>query len=107
MEYRRRRASRTERAEWVGRLERSGQSALSFAKEHDLSAHSLGRWRRQVRAGVGASSDDPVPVFHTVSLSGSVVPDWAAEVELASGRRVRFRAGVPGSWMRELVEALR
>lgn len=107
MEYRRVRMSRAERVDWVARLEASGRSVLSFAKAHDLSAHSLGRWRREA-CGVSPKMREVAAVdFQTVSLPGSESAAWAAEVDLASGTRVRLRAGVPGGWVRELVEALR
>ena len=47
------------------------------------------------------------PEFHTVSLPALTDPEWAADLELSSGRRLRIRAGVSAGWVKELVEALR
>jgi transposase-like protein len=97
-----------ERAAWVSRWTQSGQSVRAFAREHQLSAHSLGRWLREVRRGGSAGqAAEPAPKFHTVSLPVLSDPEWAAELELPSGRRLRIRAGVSAGWVKELVEALR
>lgn len=106
MEHRRGRIARVERKDWVHRLEASGQSVLSFGKAHDLSAHSLGLWRREARAVSRGMRQEAAVDFQTVLLPQSESAAWAAEVDLASGMRVRLRAGVPGERVREMVEAL-
>ena len=85
---------------------RSRQPAAAFAREHELSAARLLRWRARLELPAA-------PVFHPVRLVGSAPPNPMTparpeplELELRGGRRIRVPAGFDAELLAELVRTV-
>lgn len=84
---------------------RSGRSAAAFAREHELSAARLLRWRARLEPGAS-------PVFHPVrvvrrgTLSSATSPPEPLELELRGGRRIRVSAGFDPALLEALVRTI-
>jgi len=120
--------SAEERAQWVELFERSGQTALEFCREHDLTPTTLAFWRSQRKdpfAGLTPVANpvpDPVPADDTDSDSeeeafvevplaalntGSAPASAAAvTVRLTSGMQLEIVSGTDPCWLSQLLESL-
>jgi hypothetical protein len=91
IEPRRRRTSARQRAQLVGRFQRSGLTRIAFARRYGLGLSTLGKWLSEARA----VSPRPSPVvFREVQLAGlasAPAVAWAMEVVSREGLTVRCR----------------
>lgn len=122
--------SAEERAQWVELFEKSGQTALEFCREHDLTPTTLAFWRSSQRkdpfAGLtpvanpvpgpaAADNTDPeeeaeeafVEVPLTALNAGSAPACAAAvTVRLTSGMQLEIVSGTDPCWLSELLDSL-
>ena len=83
-----------------------GASASVVARQHDVNANQLFRWRRDWRDGLlGAGDDDLVPVEIAGEASTSA-GSGVIEIELSPGVRVRVSGAVDGATLRQALEVL-
>ena len=91
------------RAQWQAHVEawrRSGESAAAYGRSHGLKPGSLYRWNAELaKAG-------PVPRFIPLRLPAVSQPDYAVELNLADGRRLRIATGADPVWVGHLLRAL-
>lgn len=99
----RRRWTAQQRVHWVALFEKSGQSMLSFCRDHDLRAATLSLWRAQRRKWGEDSAlvEIPVAAPSAPSMHATVVT-----MQLASGARLEIAAGTDPAWLGALVRAL-
>ena len=124
--------SAEERAQWVELFERSGQTALEFCREHDLTPTTLAFWRSSQRrdpfagqtpvaspipgpAADAATDSDPeeeaeeafVEVPLTALNAGSAPACAAAvTVRLTSGMQLEIASGTDPCWLSQLLASL-
>lgn len=96
---RRRRWSRDEAREVLGRLEASGLSVREFAAREGLDRQRVYRWRAQLSAGGPAR----VPAFVEVK---TIIASSPIEVVLQSGHVIRVRDGFRAETLRQVISAL-
>lgn len=102
---RRPRSTPEQRAQWVGRYERSGLSQREFAQRHGLGIFTLRNWIAQ-RAKGAASRADARPLWRELKLEGLAgAPGWAAEVVKPEGWTVRVAHDAPKALVAELLRA--
>jgi transposase-like protein len=99
----RRRWTPQQRAEWVALFDKSGQSVLSFCRDHDLRAATLSLWRAQRRKWGEDGALVEIPV---AALSAPSTHTAAVTMQLASGARLEIIAGTDPVWLGALVRAL-
>lgn len=88
----------------LAEFDRSGQSAVSFAREQDLALSSFRFWlSRRGKTSKRAKSTALVPV--TIA-AGGFAPSPFFEVALAGGRTLRFPRGVAPGELAAIVDAL-
>ena len=94
--------------EWRARIaeqERSGLSVKQFCKERALTECSFYSWRKRLR-----QREEPVR-FALVDRPGircrEIVQEAQLELVLLTGTRLRIGAGVDGTTLRTVLEALR
>jgi|GEM_PF-1986373 len=103
----RRRFTPRERKRLVGLYEKSGQSAVAFCGEHDVSPSSLWRWLARSRGTGGEGSNRgrlvqiPMLALGTPNASSAAV-----RMELVGGTRVEITPGTDTVWLAALVRAL-
>ena len=102
--------SREEKLAILAEADRTPTSVSAVARRHGLHPSLLFRWRRDACA---AAVVEKGPAFIPLALPGPACPpaqERAAagliEIELAGGHRVRAGAGVDGTVLRGVVEAL-
>ncbi|MEM6559952.1 MAG: hypothetical protein AAF219_11065 [Myxococcota bacterium] len=112
---RRRRRNATEWKELVAAWQASGQRAVDFAVGHDISEHSLWKWRKRLEDGSGDEVDARKPRFVSVSLSaepGAAVSSvrervqGPIELELPGGQTLRLKGAVEVSTLVSLAREL-
>lgn len=102
---RRPRSTPEQRAQWVGRYERSGLSRREFAERHHLGLFTLRHWIAQKSTGA-ASRGDARPVWRELKLDGLPgATRWAAEVVRPDGFVVRVAHDTPNALVEELLRA--
>jgi hypothetical protein len=100
---RRPRSTPEQRANWVGRYERSGLSQREFAERYHLGLSTLRKWMAQ-DAGQAWSSRKGKPVWQELKLDGvSGLPRWVAEVVRPDGLVVRVAHDAPVALLEELL----
>jgi transposase-like protein len=86
--WRRHRTTAAERAAWVRRFERSGQTPSEFVRRHGLGRSTLDRWRSP-----RASVPKALPPLREVRLGPMLgQPQWIAEVQRPDGLTLRLSA---------------
>ena len=102
--------SREEKLAILAEADRTPTSVSAVARRHGLHPSLLFRWRRDACA---AAVVEKGPAFIPLALPGPACPpaqEGAAagllEIELAGGHRVRAGAGVDGTVLRGVIEAL-
>ena len=96
----------TKNDQWLERIaeqEQSGLSARRFCKEQGLAEHSFYAWRKRLR------KQEPVRFALVERGPARQEPATEAglELALATGERLRIGAGVDGTALRTVLEALR
>ena len=102
--------SREEKLAILAEADRTPTSVSAVARRHGLHPSLLFRWRRDA---CEAAVVEKGPAFIPLALPGPACPpaqERAAagliEIELAGGHRVRAGAGVDGTVLRGVIEAL-
>jgi hypothetical protein len=85
----------------VAEQERSGLSVRRFCKERGLSEHSFYAWRKRF------GKQEPVRFALVERGRALQEQESALELVLRTGERLRIGAGVDGTTLRTVVEALR
>jgi transposase-like protein len=103
--------SAEERAEWVALFENSGQTALEFCRDNDLSPTTLAFWRSQ-RKDAATRPDLDEAAFVEVplaALNSGAAPACAAvvTVRLVGGMQLEIVSGTDPAWLSQLLTALR
>lgn len=94
-------------------LRASGLSAVAYAREHGLSVHSLGWWRRKLNASsLTSSASAPVSAKRSKFVALKVaeaVTTCSMGVTLAIGSEVRLQMNElpPAAWLAEVGRAMR
>jgi transposase len=92
--------------EWAGRIaaqQRSGISVKQFCKEQGLTEYSFYAWRKRLR-------EKQTVRFALVERAGQrpeAPTEAVLELVLTTGERLRIGAGVDGSTLRAVLDALR
>src|SRR5437660_12587226 len=89
--------------ERITEQERSGMSVQRFCKEQGLTEQSFYLWRKRLR------EQQPMrfALVETGSARRQPAMETALELVLATGERLRIGAGVDGTTLRTVLEALR
>ena len=101
--------SREEKLAILAEADSTPTSVSAVARRHGLHPSLLFRWRRDACEAAGMEKE---PAFIPLALPGPACPpaqERAAgliEIELAGGHRVRAGAGVDGTVLRGVIEAL-
>jgi len=100
-----------ERARWVRRYRQSGLALKRFAEEHGLRHAQLHYWiyggptgSRRPGAVEPAGS---APVFREFIVPDGSGREWAAEIALPDGTRLRLGRGTDPAWAGVLLDQLR
>ena len=103
----RRRFTPRDRKRLINLYEKSGQSALEFCRENDLSMSSLWRWlaraRRSDRKEANAGGLVEIPML---ALRAPDAQTSAVTIQLTGGTRLEIVAGTDAAWLGALVRAL-
>ena len=103
----RRRFTARDRKRLVSLYERSGQKAVEFCRENDISTSSLWRWlaraREPDREKGNAAGLVEIPML---SLRAPDAHAVAVTMQLADGARLQIVAGTDTAWLGALVRAL-
>ena len=103
----RRRFTARDRKRLIGLYERSGQSAVEFCRENDVSTSSLWRWL--ARAGEPEREEGNAGGLVEIPIRSLRAPDEhaaAVTMQLADGARLEIVAGTDTAWLGALVRAL-
>jgi hypothetical protein len=100
-----------ERARWVKRYRESGVGLKRFAEQHGLRYSQLHYWiyggqPRARRRTVVESASSP-PVFREYLVPPKSEHEWAAEISLTDGTRLRVERGPDPLWVGVLLDQLR
>lgn len=107
--------SAEERAEWVELFEKSGQTAVEFCRDNDLTPTTLAFWRAQLKDSVGRENlteeleeaalvEVPLGAFNAGSAPSSAA---AVTIRLNSGTQLEVLAGTDPAWLSQLLAALK
>jgi transposase-like protein len=103
----RRRFTARDRKRLVSLYERSGQNAVEFCRENDVSTSSLWRWlaraREPDREDGNAGGIVEIPLL---SQRASDAHTAAVTIQLADGARLEIVAGTDTAWLGALVRTL-
>ena len=103
----RRRFTARDRKRLISLYERSGQNAVVFCRENDISTSSLWRWlaraREPDREEGNAAGLVEIPML---SLRAADAHAVAVTMQLADGARLEILAGTDTAWLGALVRAL-
>ncbi len=103
----RRRFTARDRKRLISLYERSGQNAVEFCHENDVSTSSLWRWlaraREPDREDGNAGGIVEIPLL---SQRASDAHTAAVTIQLADGARLEIVAGTDTAWLGALVRAL-
>src|SRR5262245_46927164 len=107
--------SAEERAEWVELFEKSGQTAVEFCRDNDLTPTTLAFWPAQLKdsAGLENLAEDleeaalvevPLSALNAGSARSSTA---AVTIRLNSGTQLEVLAGTDPAWLSQLLAALK
>jgi hypothetical protein len=85
--------------ERIAEQDRSGMSVKKFCKEQRCAEHQFYYWRKRLR-----SRQQPV---RFALVDRGATPSAKAELELATGERLRISTGVDATTLHTVLEALR
>ncbi len=95
----------------VDRLKTSGQSVAAYAREHQLSSHALGWWKRRLRLGAQTPLSKPVKhlpppaPFVAVQVAAPVGAGPVATLRLAGGISLELTQWPDVKWLAALSQA--
>lgn len=93
----------------VNRVQASGQSVVGYAREHELSSHSLGWWKRRLRVELAAPLADPSerlhPSFVAVQVAAPVSAGSLATLRLGGGVSLELTQWPDVNWLAALSQA--
>ena len=97
----------------VNALRSSGQTAKDYARDHELSVHALGWWRRKLhpalpKRSAGAMVAPKASKFVALKVSGPIAtPPMGVTVLLAGEVRLQMAELPPPTWLAEVIQAMR
>ena len=98
----------------IAALRSSGKSSASYAREHDLSVHALGWWRRKLnRSASAAGSTRPKVVLKASTFVALKVTEPIASRPLGMTMlfvgdvRLQMSELPPATWLAEVSQAMR
>lgn len=100
----RRRFTPSDRRRLIRRFQKSGQSAMAFCGEHDVSPSSLWRWLARMRreeSNAGGLVEIPMMAIQAQGMQTAAV-----RMDLARGTRLEIATGTDTAWLAALVRAL-
>lgn len=97
----RRRFSSTQIQQFLADFDRSGLSAVAFARQHGLCYSVFCRWRKLHRL-----HSLRVPRLQAVPLGSLLAPSWMAEIALPNGTTVRPSNQACAAWTHAVLRQL-
>ncbi len=100
----RRRFRPSDRRRLIRGFQKSGQSAMAFCGEHDVSPSSLWRWLARMRreeSNAGGMVEIPM-----MAMRAQDAQTAAVKVDLVGGTRLEIATGTDTAWLAALVRAL-
>jgi hypothetical protein len=104
------------RAFWeqhVNALRSSGQTSKDYARDHELSVHALGWWRRKLhprlpKKSAGAAVAPKASKFVALKLTGPMATQpLGVTVSLPGEVRLQMADLPPPTWLAEVIQAMR
>jgi hypothetical protein len=94
-----------EKTEWARRFLESGLSLRKFSAQHGLCHMSVWRWVNQAKGRAEAVAVAGVAAAFTEIklLPPAERSEWAAELSLPNGRRLRLHREVPAALLEQLL----
>jgi transposase-like protein len=105
----RRRFTARDRKRLIGMYERSGQNAVEFCRENDVSTSSLWRWLARAREPEPEREEGNAGRLVEIPMRSLRAPDEhaaAVTMQLTDGARLEIVAGTDTAWLGALVRAL-
>ncbi len=102
---------REERARWVRRYRESGVGLKRFAEQQGLRYSQLHYWiyggQARARRRTAVEPAGSGPVFRELIVPARSEREWAAEISLPDGTRLRLGHGADPVWVGALLDQLR
>ena len=104
------------RAFWeqhVAALRSSGQTSKDYARDHELSMHALGYWRRKLHPALSKKSARAVVApmaskFVALKVSGpTAAQPMGVTMSVAGEVRLQMAELPPPAWLAEVIQAMR
>ncbi len=97
----------------IAALRTSGQTSAGYAREHDLSVHALGWWRRKLHPALPKRSARVVVApkaskFVALKVTGPIATQpMGVTVSLAGEVRLQMAELPPPAWLAAVIQAMR